>query len=111
MLRTNAVIIPCLEKLFSFILDTGQYPSPWSDGVIVPLFKSGSPDDPNNYRGITITSCLAKLFNSILNNRLVSFIEEQKFLHYEQIGFRQGCRTSDYIFMLKTIICKQFSKS
>ena len=64
-----------------------------------------------NYRGITITSCLAKLFNSILNRRLVKFLDDHKSLHYEQIGFRLGCRASDHIFKLKTIICKQFSKS
>ena len=112
MLKYGAFyILPCFEKLFNFVLNTGEYPSSWSDGVIIPLFKSGNPDDPNNYRGITITSCLAKLFNSILNRKLVKFLDDHKSLHYEQIGFRLGCRASDHIFKLKTIICKQFSKS
>lgn len=73
--------------------------------------KNGSPSDPNNYRGKTINSCLSKLFNSILNNRLVIFLKENKILNNEQIGFRKGSRTADHIFKLKTLICKNIQKS
>ena len=38
--------------------------------MIVPLHKKGSFDDTNNYRGITLISCFAKLFTTILKNRL-----------------------------------------
>ena len=31
-------------------------------GLIVPIRKGGELDDPNNYRGITLNSCLSKLF-------------------------------------------------
>ena len=75
MLKYGAFyILLCLEKLFNFVLDSGQYPS---SGIIISLYKSGSPDDPN-YHGITITSCLGKLFNSILNTRLGKFLSDQK---------------------------------
>ena len=39
----------------------------WSYGIITALHKSGNKDDPWNYRGICISSCLGKLFCSILN--------------------------------------------
>ena len=35
-------------------------------GVIHPIFKAGAKDDPNNYRGITVTPVLSKLFAMIL---------------------------------------------
>jgi hypothetical protein len=59
-------LLPCLEKLFNIILSSGTYPKIWGEGYLITIFKSGSPSDPNNYRGITINSCLSKLFNSIL---------------------------------------------
>ena len=38
--------------------------------IIVPIHKKGNTSDPNNYRGISLVSCFAKLFNTILNKRL-----------------------------------------
>lgn len=50
-------LLPCLEKLFNLILSTGNYPKLWSQGFLVPIFKSSDPTNPNNYSGITITMC------------------------------------------------------
>ena len=83
-------LLPCLEQLFNIILSSGTYPKIWGENYLITILKSGSPSDPNNYRGITINSCLSKLLNSILNNRLVIFLRENKILNNEQIGFRKG---------------------
>ena len=91
-------------KLFNVVLKSNFYPSVWGLGHIVPIFKSGTVSDPSNYRGITISSCLSKLFSVILNNRLISFLDLNNLKRPEQIGFSKGCRTADYIFTLKTII-------
>ena len=39
----------------------------WNNGIITALHKSGNKDDPSNFRGICISSCLGRLFCSILN--------------------------------------------
>ena len=59
-----------LVDLFNAILNSGFFPSQWSEGIIVPLFKKNDPNDVNNYRGITLVSCFSKIFTGILNNRL-----------------------------------------
>jgi hypothetical protein len=91
-------------KLFNHVLFHGTFPHMWSEGYIVPLYKSGCRSDPGNYRGICISSCLGKFFTSILNYRLNTFLEEQEILNKNQIGFRYGFRTSDHILVLKTLI-------
>ena len=60
----------------------------------------------NHYRGITISSALGKLFNSVLKNRLSSYIDEHKLLNEEQIGFKSKCCTTDHMFILQCIIDK-----
>ena len=88
-------------KLFNIILDTGCFPELWAEGLIVPIYKmKGSKNDPNNYRGITLLSCLAKFFNICLNNRLKKISE--KILSAIQAGFRPGFSTMDHIF---TVLC------
>ena len=87
-------------------MDEECFPTLWSMGIIIPIFKSGEYDDPNNYRGICINSCLSKLFTMLLNDRLVIFCDINNLIHYNQIGFRRGFRTADHIFTLKTLVDK-----
>ena len=88
-------------NLFNIILETGCFPEEWAVGLIVPIFKNkGSKNDPNNYRGITLLSCMAKFFNSVLNNRLK--VVAEKILSLIQAGFRPGFSTMDHAF---TLLC------
>ena len=90
MIKTSSSFIKYpLEKLFNLILQSGTFPTSWSNGIITALHKSGNKDDPSNYRGICISSCLGKVFSSILNARLLTFSNNHKILHRSQIGFLQ----------------------
>ena len=74
-------------------------------------FKGGSFSDPSNYRGIALSSCFSKFLSKLLCNRLDKFLNEYWIICDEQIGFKKGCRTSDHILSLKTLIDKAFKKS
>ena len=56
--------------LFDKILDTSIYPSPWQFDILSPLHKAGEKSDPNNFRGISVSSWFGKLFNKMLQKRL-----------------------------------------
>jgi hypothetical protein len=77
---------------------------------MVPIHKSGELDDPNNFRGISLNSCLSKLFTLLLNKRLTAFCDSEGIIHENQIGFRKGYRTSDHVLTLKTLIDQAFLK-
>ena len=49
---------------------------------------------------------LGKLFNRVLNERLVKFLEKHTIISDCQIGFTKQARTSDHMFIIKTIIDK-----
>jgi hypothetical protein len=63
-------ILPFILSLFNHVFATGNYPGIWTRAVIVPIHKSGSKDNPDNYRGISLLSVLGKVFSHILNERL-----------------------------------------
>ena len=70
-------------------------------GKIIPLYKGkGDIKKAGNYRGITLLSCLGKLFTSMLNRRLTKFLEQNNVLHENQAGFRKGYGTVDHILYL-----------
>ena len=100
-----------IAKIFNILLKSGQFPESWKEGIIVPIYKQGNSADQNNYRGITISSCLSKLFCHILNDRISKFLEDKSFIGREQAGIRKYHRTSDHIFILKTIIDKHIHKT
>lgn len=99
----------CLLKIFNSCLTFGLYPELWAEGYIKPLHKSGDIDNPNNYRGLTITSCVGKLFNCILNTRLEKFLVKHNLIDNSQIGFTKKARTSDHMFIIKCIVDKYCS--
>lgn len=102
---TKEVLIPVYCKLFNCVLETGLIPQSWLEGFIVPIFKNkGDSKDPNNYRPITILSCLGKLFTSILNQRLTTYLDDNNIMDENQAGFRQGYSCSDQIFTLHFLV-------
>ena len=96
--------VPLLCVLFNCIFDSGCFPSEWSKGILIPLHKKGNPNVTNNYRGITIISNLAKIFTSVLNNRLLKWSTVNNVITDSQFGFRPGFSTSDAIFALHSLI-------
>jgi hypothetical protein len=88
MLKSGqSFLIPCLHKLFNNCFTMGYYPENWTHGYITPINKGNDPSDPNNYRGITITNSLGKLFNRILDNRLTKFLDKYHVINDSQMGF------------------------
>ena len=72
--------------------------------------NKGSVADVNNYRGITILSCLDRLFTSVQNNRLNEYLDSMNIIGEEQSGFRKGYSTLDHIFVFKSLIDIYLSK-
>ena len=98
-------MIDLTVKLFNTVLETGIVPSDWCVGIIMPLYKNkGSVDNPDNYRGITLLSCIGKLFTAALNERLSWYIEGYGIMGEEQAGFREGYSTIDQVFVLSSLI-------
>ena len=94
-----------VNNLFNLILQTGIIPAHWCKGMIMPLYKrKGSQEDPNNFRGITLLSCIGKLFTACLNTRIANFLHLHNKIGPEQAGFRPGFSTLDHIFTLHCII-------
>ena len=101
----SSEMLEIITVLFNIVLQRGIIPSDWCVGLIMPLYKNkGSPNDPDNYRGITLLSCIGKLFTAAVNHRLTNYLEQSGAIGDEQAGFRAGFSTVDHIFTLHAII-------
>ena len=94
------VFTPLLECLFNSIFESCTYPERWMDGVITPIFISGSRTDPENYRKVTVLPALGELFEIVLKFKNNVCSDNDPF----QAGFKANSRTSDDIFVLYTLV-------
>ena len=97
--------------LFNSILELNEIIPEWIVGLIVPIYKKGEKSEPSNYRGITLMSCLGKLFIAILNNRLLQYTIYNKILSESQLGFLAGNKTSDAHIIMNNAIRKHCHKN
>ena len=71
-------------------------PRQWKEAIVIPLLKAGKiATELESYRPISLTNCLSKLLEKILNWRLQSFLDDQKFYSAGQCGFRAQHGTLD----------------
>ena len=76
-------------KIWRKSLDTGDIPEVLKTQGIVPIYKKGDKSSPANYRPVSLTSHLIKLFEKILRKKMVTYIEENSILTEQQHGFRR----------------------
>ena len=110
LVKTNPAIV---LKLFNLVFDSNAKIEQWAIAILTPILKSGPKMDPSNYRGISILSCLSKLYTAILNKRLMNYAIEQGILQPEALGFVAGNRTSDAHLVIHSLIqryCHQENK-
>ena len=87
-----------LLQHFNQSLHTGCYPSEWKKGHVIPIPKPDKPKELcKSYRPITLLSCLGKLMERIIKNRIEFHLETNKLLSNTQFGFRPNKGTDDVL--------------
>ena len=98
-----------LVKLINECWKTDTFPDSWRQALIIPVPK---PDKdllyPINYRPIALTSCICKVVERMVNERLVWFLDKNNILSRQQCGFRKNRSTVDHLIRLETFIRDAF---
>ncbi len=81
--------------------------------IIKPIPKSKSNDHrvPLNYRGIDLLSCIYKAYSTVINKRLLTYLECNNLLCDEQNGFRSNRSCLEHIYSLYSIVRNRKNES
>ena len=101
-------IIILLRKLFNCMLRYGISPQNFGKGLTIPILKAGNSNDPvkyDNFRGITISPIISKIFEHCI----LLIYKEHLSSSDSQFGFKKGMGCSEAIFAVKNI-CDYYSR-
>ena len=79
-----------LFKLWKCSYEVGKIPQVYKEQFITPVYKKGNKTDPANYRPVSLTSHIIKVFERIMRKNLVCFLEKNHIFSSKQHGFRKG---------------------
>lgn len=103
--KLNNKTLTFLSHILNKCLELHYFPSIWKVAKIIPIRKPGKdPTVPSSYRPISLLSALSKLFEKLILNRLLNFVEEQNILLPEQFGFRKEHSTTHQLVRVMNTI-------
>lgn len=107
MLRLTAPISAhYLQYIFQKSLENSIVPADWRSAIIKPIPKGGSRFKPENYRPISLTSVVSKLFEHIIISHMLKHLNKLDLLSRNQFGFRKGSSTELLLIKLTNYISK-----
>ena len=87
------VISNILSNIFNLCVTQGYFPEELKLGRITPIFKKGSKSLIDNYRPVCNLSPFSKIFEKIVHNRMLEFIDKNNIFSNTQFGFRKEMGT------------------
>ena len=98
-------MIDVLTEICNRIWRTGEWPTPWTQSLIITLPKKGNLQLCQNYRTTSLISHSSKVMLKVILNRLKP--QAAEIIAEEQAGFRAGRSTTEQIFNLR-ILCEEY---
>ena len=89
-----------LTHIINVSITNGYFPEEMKLAKVLPIFKVYNEAQIQNYRPISVLPFFSKIFEKIMANYVIDFIEEHNLLYNKQFGFRKAHSTSHAIITL-----------
>lgn len=95
LIRLGAdVLVTSLTALFNLSIKCSRLPIALKQARVTPIYKGkGQPDEPGNYRPISVTPHIAKLLEKRIQPQLMSYLDQYSFITCNQSAFIRGHST------------------
>ena len=101
-----------VAKLFNKCLKESCFPDGWKVSSVVPVFKNiGERSTAKNYHPVNLLSVVSKVFEKLVNNRIVDHLEKCGLFSDFQYGFRSSRSNQDLLTIVSDRIARAFNRS
>ena len=101
-----------LAELFNKCLKESCFPDCWKVLSVIPVFESvGERSATKNYRPVSILPVVSKVFEKLVNNRIVDHLEKCGLFSDFQYSFRSSRSTADLLKVISDRIARAFNRS
>ena len=76
-----------LSQLFNLSLSQRKLPKIWKEAIVIPIFKRGLHNNPNNFRPISLTSAVCRVMEKIIQEKITDHLMDNNLFHNSQNGF------------------------
>lgn len=105
------IITPYITDIINSSIDCCRFPEQLKVAKVIPIYKGdGDRREPRNYRPIALLPIMAKIYEKILNMRIVKYLEKHDIINSNQYGFRKGCSTIHAILHFTNEIMKALDR-
>ena len=87
-LEHNSSFVSAVTKLFQTCASSGKIPEQWKTANVTSLYKKGSRKDALNYRPVSLTCILCKVYEKLIRRHIMSFVSKK--INPNQHGFVEG---------------------
>jgi hypothetical protein len=75
-------------------MDTENFPNTLKIAKVLPIFKAGDRKDIGNYRPISVLPILSKIYETVINRQLTSYLDKYNIINKNQFGFLKNSSTA-----------------
>ncbi len=91
--KTIFNILQPLTYIINRSLDKGIFPDKLKIAKIIPIYKSLDPTLQKNYRPVSLLPTFSKIYEKVMFNKLLSYLNSNNMFYKHQYGFRPNCST------------------
>ena len=86
--ETASIICPSITYIYNLSIRTCTFPKEWKTATVTPIYKKrGKPDNPSNYRPISLLHAVGKVLDKIQSQALCKYLTQHRLLTDHQFGF------------------------
>lgn len=108
--KLSDIISPLISAFINKDLKNGHFPDILKRAKVSPIFKKGKKNEMGNYRPISVLCVFSKIFEMVIKNRLLKFLEENSIIGINQNGFLTKKSTQTAIATLMEFIYKNIEE-
>ena len=90
----SPILLPSLTHIVNLSLSSGKVPDILKIANVTPIHKGGDPNDPDNYRPISILPIVSKCIEHCVSEQMTRYFESNQLLTKNHYGFRKNHSTT-----------------